>query len=132
MNIPRKIPKTVPVALIFTLFIGFLLILLSPEDKELGTILKLIYLHSALVTSGLSLFTAAGLVSMVTLFRSGMNFKLLFAIEKTAVIFWVAATIIGVFIYPMLYVLIGKIAGYEKDRERKKKVKEIVESKSHE
>ncbi len=95
MNIPRKIPKTVPVALIFTLFIGFLLILLSPEDKELGTILKLIYLHSALVTSGLSLFTAVGLVSMVTLFRSGMNFKLLFAIEKTAVIFWVTATIIG-------------------------------------
>ncbi len=95
MNIPIKIPKTVPVALIFTLFIGFLLILLSPEDKELGTILKLIYLHSALVTSGLSLFTAAGLVSMVTLFRSGMNFKLLFAIEKTAVIFWVTATIIG-------------------------------------
>jgi HAE1 family hydrophobic/amphiphilic exporter-1 len=43
-----------------------------------------------------------------------------------------AATIIGVFIYPMLYVLIGKIAGYEKDREKKKKEKEIAVSKSHE
>jgi HAE1 family hydrophobic/amphiphilic exporter-1 len=43
-----------------------------------------------------------------------------------------AATILGVFIYPMLYVLIGKIAGYEKDREKKQKEKEIVESKSHE
>ncbi len=95
MNILRKIPKTVPVALIFTLFIGFLLILLSPEDKELGTILKLIYLHSALVTSGLSLFTAAGLVSLISLFKSEMKFKMLFAIEKTAIIFWVAATIIG-------------------------------------
>lgn len=91
----KKIPKKVPVALIVTLLIGSLLILLSPEDKQLGAILKLIYLHGALVTSGLSLFTAAGLVSMITLFRSRMNFKMLFAIEKTAVIFWVAATIIG-------------------------------------
>lgn len=95
MDILRKIPKTVPVALIFTLFIGSLLILLSPEDKELGAVLKLIYLHGALVISGLSLFTAAGLVSMITLFRSRMKFKTLFAIEKTAIIFWVAATIIG-------------------------------------
>jgi hypothetical protein len=76
MDILRKIPKTVPVALIFTLFIGSILILLSPEDKELGAILKLIYLHGALVTSGLSLFTAAGLVSLISLFRSGMKFKL--------------------------------------------------------
>jgi hydrophobic/amphiphilic exporter-1 (mainly G- bacteria), HAE1 family len=41
-----------------------------------------------------------------------------------------AATMIGVFIYPMLYVVIGKVAGYEKDRERKKNL--IVEPKSHE
>ncbi len=48
------------------------------------------------VTSGLSLFTAAGLVSLISFFRSRMKFKLLFAIEKTAIIFWVAATFIGV------------------------------------
>jgi HAE1 family hydrophobic/amphiphilic exporter-1 len=41
-----------------------------------------------------------------------------------------AATMIGVFIYPMLYVVIGKLAGYEKDRERKKNL--TVEPKSHE
>jgi len=28
------------------------------------------------------------------------------------------ATLLGVFMYPMLFVLIGKIAGYEKKRER--------------
>ena len=33
------------------------------------------------------------------------------------------ATFLGVFLYPMLYVLIGKIAGYEKKREREKDVK---------
>lgn len=41
------------------------------------------------------------------------------------------ATMIGVFIYPMLYVLIGKIAGYEKDRDKKAKAV-TVEPKSHE
>lgn len=40
------------------------------------------------------------------------------------------ATIIGVFIYPMLYVLVGKIAGYEKDREKNRN--KSVEPKSHE
>ena len=28
------------------------------------------------------------------------------------------ATLLGVFMYPMLFVLIGKLAGYEKKRER--------------
>ncbi len=43
-----------------------------------------------------------------------------------------AATMIGVFIYPMLYVVIGKMAGYEKQRDREREKKQIVESKSHE
>jgi HAE1 family hydrophobic/amphiphilic exporter-1 len=42
----------------------------------------------------------------------------------------IAATMIGVFIYPMLYVVIGKMAGYEKKRDREKN--QIVESKTHE
>ena len=42
----------------------------------------------------------------------------------------IAATMIGVFIYPMLYVVIGKMAGYEKMRDKAKN--KIVESKSHE
>ncbi len=41
-----------------------------------------------------------------------------------------AATMIGVFIYPMLYVVIGKMAGYEKKRDREKN--KSVELKSHE
>lgn len=97
MDLPGKLPKKVPLALIFTLFIGFLLVILSPEDKELGAVLKLIYLHGALITAGLSLFTAAGIVSIISLFRRRMKFNLLLAIEKTSVIFWVAATIIGDF-----------------------------------
>lgn len=40
-----------------------------------------------------------------------------------------AATLIGVFIYPMLYVVIGKLAGYEKKRDREKN--KTVEPKAH-
>lgn len=95
MDLRRSTPAKVPVALVLILLTGFLLILLSPEDKELGAVLKLIYLHGALITAGLSLFTAAGIVGIISLFRSRMNFRLLFAVEKTAIIFWVAATIVG-------------------------------------
>lgn len=90
-----KITK-VPAALTLTLFIGLLLLLIAPEEKELGAIMKLIYLHGALITSGLSLFTAAGIVSIILLFKRRINFRLLFAIEKAALIFWIAATIIGI------------------------------------
>ncbi len=57
--------------------------------------LKLVYLHGALINSGLFLFTALGLVSLISLFRKSSGISLLFAIEKTAIIFWVAATIVG-------------------------------------
>jgi len=37
------------------------------------------------------------------------------------------ATFLGVFMYPMLFVLIGKIAGYEKRRDKMKKA-ELVKA----
>ena len=88
-------PKKLPAGVIISLIVGILLVLLSPEDKELGSVLKLIYLHGALIDTGLLLFTAVGLVSLMSLFRKGSGFSLLFAIEKTAIMFWVAATIAG-------------------------------------
>ncbi len=85
----------VPIKIISSLFIGLLLILLAPEDKSLGPMLKLVYLHGALIYTGLLLFLAAGLVSLMSLLRKRQGFSLLFSIERTAIIFWVAATIIG-------------------------------------
>jgi len=38
------------------------------------------------------------------------------------------ATFLGVFLYPMLFVFIGKIAGYEKKRDEEK-LKELESSK---
>jgi HAE1 family hydrophobic/amphiphilic exporter-1 len=34
------------------------------------------------------------------------------------------ATAMGVFFYPMLFVLVGKLAGYEKKRDREKNLKQ--------
>lgn len=87
--------KKLPAGIIVSLIIGILLVLLSPVDKELGSVLKLIYFHGALIVAGLFLFTGAGLVSLISLFRKSSDFSLLFAIEKTAVVFWAAATIAG-------------------------------------
>jgi HAE1 family hydrophobic/amphiphilic exporter-1 len=37
------------------------------------------------------------------------------------------ATILGVFMYPMLFVAIGKLFGYEKKREKQKEKETITE-----
>ncbi|MCX9012760.1 MAG: hypothetical protein OIN66_16785 [Candidatus Methanoperedens sp.] len=87
--------KTVSFGVIFSLLLGILLLWLSPDDRSLGSLLKLVYLHGALINTGLILFTAAGIVSLLSLFRNNAGFFLLFAIEKTAISFWIAATIIG-------------------------------------
>jgi hypothetical protein len=88
-------PKRLPAGVILSLIVGIVLVLLAPEDKELGPVLKLIYLHGALIGVGFFLFTGVGLVSLISLFRKSSDFSLLFAIEKTAIVFWVAATIAG-------------------------------------
>ncbi len=43
----------------------------------------------------------------------------------------VVATFLGVFMYPMLFVLIGKIAGYEKQREKDNKKKAALEAQNN-
>lgn len=88
--------KTYPAGIILSLFVGIILIILSPDDKVLGSVSKLIYLHGALINSGLFLFICLGIVSLITLFRKNpTDLSLLFSIEKTAIIFWVAAAISG-------------------------------------
>lgn len=88
-------PKKLPASVILSLIVGIVLVLLSPEDKELGPVLKLVYLHGALIVAGFFLFTVVGIVSLISLFRKSSGFSLLFAIEITAVVFWIAATIAG-------------------------------------
>jgi hypothetical protein len=87
-------PKKFPVSLIVTLFIGIVLIWFSPVDSQLGPALKLVYLHGALIFTGLFLFAALGFVGIISLFRNSLR-NLLFDIGRTAIIFWVSAAIVG-------------------------------------
>lgn len=84
-----------PVFIALSILLAILLIMLAPEDKTLGSMQKLIYLHGALIVTGLFLFSTAGLIALISLFRSSSTLSFLFAFEKTAIIFWVAATIVG-------------------------------------
>lgn len=88
-------PRKLPAGVILSLIVGILLVLQAPEDKELGPVLKLVYLHGALMSVGFFWFTIVGIVSLISVFRKNPGFSLLFAIEKTAIVFWVAATIAG-------------------------------------
>jgi ABC-type transport system involved in cytochrome c biogenesis permease subunit len=72
------------------------LIAVAPNDKQLGSILKVIYLHGAVTLTGVLLFSAVGAVSLLSLLRKGdSTFSLLFALEKTTIIFWFASFVLG-------------------------------------
>lgn len=45
------------------------LLILSPSEKTLGDVVKLVYLHGALVRTGLLAFTVAGVLGVVALIR---------------------------------------------------------------
>lgn len=86
--------RKLPLLIILCLLIGLILIIIAPDDRELGSMLKLIYLHGALTNTGLFLFTLAGLIGLVALFRN-IPLSFLYAFMKTAIVFWVIATIMG-------------------------------------
>jgi len=72
------------------------LIAMAPEDKQLGSVMKVIYLHGAVTLTGMFLFSAVGAVSLFSLFRKRDHmFSLLFAVEKTAIIFWSLSFVLG-------------------------------------
>ena len=65
--------KRLQTGIILAFLIGILLLWLSPDDKSLGSLLKLVYLHGALINTGLILFTAAGIVSLLSFFRNSTS-----------------------------------------------------------
>ncbi len=87
-------PKKFPIGLIITIFIGITLIYFSPLDSQLGPVLKLVYLHGALIFTGLFLFAAVGFVGIASLLRNSLK-DLLLDIERTAIVFWLSAAIVG-------------------------------------
>jgi hypothetical protein len=63
---------------------------LLPPEKTLGPVIKVIFLHGALVRIGLLTFLAAGLLGLSTLFtRSEALLRWCLATQKTAVLIWI-------------------------------------------
>lgn len=71
-----------------TLLIALILIFL-PAEKTLGEVIKLVYLHAALVQSGLLLFMAAGVLGLADLIKAKNRlYAWASAAQKMAIIMW--------------------------------------------
>lgn len=63
---------------------------LLPEEATLGSVIKVIFLHGALVRVGLVAFGVAAVLGLVCLFKQGAAaLRWCLAVQKTAVIVWV-------------------------------------------
>ncbi|MDH7489962.1 MAG: hypothetical protein QHH80_10700, partial [Anaerolineae bacterium] len=67
------------------------LLILSPSEKTLGDVVKLVYLHGALVRTGLLAFTAAGALGLAALLaHSDRVARWGEAVGHTALVVWTA------------------------------------------
>lgn len=66
-----------------------ILLLLLPPEQSLGHIIKVVYLHAALVQTSLLVFTTAAAAALVSFFKPN-NFwaETVAATQKTGLIFW--------------------------------------------
>ncbi|MCX9028667.1 MAG: hypothetical protein OIN86_10890 [Candidatus Methanoperedens sp.] len=95
-SVMSPISRRFSLNIIFSILALLFLIAVAPNDKQLGSILKVIYLHGAVTLTGILLFCAVGAVSLLSLFRKEKSsLSLLFALEKTAIIFWFASFVLG-------------------------------------
>ena len=70
------------------MFVVLLLVILPPE-QSLGHVIKAVYVHAALVQTGLLIFMAAGLLGLISLL-SGKKWwmEILCAFQKTGIVIW--------------------------------------------
>lgn len=67
------------------------LLLALPPEQTLGAVIRVIFLHGALVQVGLLVFAAAGLLALVYLWRRDlMSYSWLVAAQRTGLAVWVA------------------------------------------
>jgi hypothetical protein len=77
-------------SLVVLAVVGVLLTWLSPADQRLGDVVKLVYVHGALVRAGTLAFWAAGLVALAALIarREEALYGWAQAIRETAILVW--------------------------------------------
>lgn len=88
-------------SIILSIFIIVLILLLLPDEKTLGSTIKIIYIHVALVQSSLIAYGAAGIFGLIGFFKNDERiFQWEASLQKTAILFW------------LLYYLTSMIATY--------------------
>lgn len=70
--------------------LSIVILWLIPAEQTLGSIIKVIFLHGALVEVGLLIFAAAGLVGLAWLvWRTAPLERWMLALQKTGVLVWI-------------------------------------------
>jgi hypothetical protein len=83
--------KNIPISLAGLAVVAAVLLLLLPPERTLGNTIKAVYIHGALVQTGLLAFGAAGLLGLAYLAWPGESLhQWCLAVQKTAVAVWVA------------------------------------------
>ena len=76
-------------SIIITVFLIILILLFLPPEKNLGSVIKLVYLHAAFVQTGLLLFISAGLLGLSDIFvNKNKLYAWSVASQKMAIIMW--------------------------------------------
>lgn len=88
---PPPLTKRKPWLWLGGLFVlAVLLIWLIPAEKTLGSVIRLVFLHGALVQVGLIAFAAAGLLGVAALgFRRAALYRWCLTVQEVAVLLWV-------------------------------------------
>jgi hypothetical protein len=93
-----------------------LLILAVPAEKTLGNIIKIVFLHAALVQTGLLLFACAALLGLWYFFQKKKKIlKYCEAVQETTVIVWVLYAFSSMWVTFLAW---GKLVAWDEPRVR--------------
>ena len=89
---------TSPVRLAALLAATVLLVLLSPSEQTLGGLVKVIYVHGAMVRVAEVAFLAAGALGVLYLVKeNGFAFRWSAALQKTAFMYWLISFLVSLY-----------------------------------
>ena len=94
-HVPQKTMDRLQAMFASTALLGLTVALwLMPPEQTLGSVIKVIFLHGALVRVGLLSFAAAGILSLAYLFmRKPSLYLWAIAAQKSAVLLWILYTL---------------------------------------
>ncbi|MFC2029282.1 hypothetical protein ACFLWA_00970 [Chloroflexota bacterium] len=107
---------TLPLIAAGLLAILGLWIVLAPAESRLGGVVKLVFLHGALVRVGLALFTVAGLIGLVALlFRRPVWYRGTLAAGTAALVVWILYVISSMVVTGLAW---GQVVAWNEPRVR--------------